>query len=139
MLEKETTSHVIGAFFTVYNKLGFGFLESVYAEALERELVKRGRTVQREVHLTVWYDGRELANQRVDMIVDGTVLVESKSSAVLPAFAKRQVLNYLRGTSLQVGLLPPFRSRSALLPDGPYAKGSVGHVLIIRVSRQFPR
>ena len=108
LLERETTGHVIGAFFDVYNKLGFGFLELVYMQALERELVARGRRVRREVLISVFYDGELLATQRVDMIVDDTVLVESKSSAVLPTTAKRQLLNYLRATSLRVGVLLHF-------------------------------
>ena len=108
LLERETTGHVIGAFFDVYNKLGFGFLELVYMQALERELVARGRRVRREVLISVFYDGELLATQRVDMIVDDTVLVESKSSAVLPPTAKRQLLNYLRATSLRVGVLLHF-------------------------------
>ena len=108
LLERETTQEIIGAFFDVYNKLGFGFLEHVYSLALERELVARGRSVAREVSVQVFYDGEPLTSQRVDMIVDGTVLVENKSSANLPPIAQRQTLNYLSATSLQVGLLLHF-------------------------------
>lgn len=70
LIEREITSDVIGAFYEVYNQLGFGFLEFIYALALERELLKRGRTVGREVAVPVIYKGEVLANQRVDMIVD---------------------------------------------------------------------
>jgi GxxExxY protein len=108
LLERDTTNEVIGAFFDVYNKLGYGFLEHVYNLALERELVARGRSVAREVSVQIFYDGVPLTTQRVDMIVDGTVLVESKSSATLPPTAQRQTLNYLRATSLQVALLLHF-------------------------------
>lgn len=108
LLEQETTSHIIGAFFDVYNTLGFGFLEHVYAEALERELIERARTVQQEVVVSVWYKGTILSTQRVDMIVDDRVLVEIKSTEVLAPTAQRQLLNYLRATSFQVGLLLHF-------------------------------
>lgn len=108
LLERETTHHVIGAFFEVYNTLGFGFLEHVYAEALERELVERARTVHKEVVVPVCYKGAILSTHRVDMIVDDKVIVELKSTEILPLAAQRQLLNYLRATSFEVGLLLHF-------------------------------
>ena len=76
LAEREITSDVIGSFYDVYNELGFGFLEFVYALALEKELLKRGRTVGREVSVPVVYKGEILANQRVDMVVDDKVVVD---------------------------------------------------------------
>ena len=108
LLERETTNHIIGAFFDVSNTLGFGFLEHVYSQALERELLSRARAVQQEVVIPIWYKGTPLTMQRVDLIVDGRVLVAIKSTSVLPPTAQRQLLNYLRATSLQVGLLLHF-------------------------------
>jgi GxxExxY protein len=108
LIERETTDHVIGAFYEVYNGLGFGFLERIYADALEHELLARSRRVQREVALPIWYKGKQLSSQRVDMIVDDKVLLEIKSTYVLPPFAERQLLNYLRASSLPVGLLLHF-------------------------------
>src|SRR5262245_38253092 len=108
LLEREVTSDVIGAFYEVYNTLGFGFLEYGYKLALVRELVARGRTVGREVVIPVLYKGDVLTTQRVDMIVDQKVVVEVKSTSVLPAIAPRQTLNYLRATSHEVALLLHF-------------------------------
>jgi len=108
LIERETTHQVIGAFFDAYNTLGFGFLEHVYREALEKELIERGRIVRKEVLVPVWYKGSVLSTQRVDLIVDNSVLVEIKSTEHLPATAKRQLLNYLRATSFEVGLLLHF-------------------------------
>ena len=108
LLERETTHQVIGAFFDAYNTLGFGFLEHVYREALERELIERARIVRKEVLVPVWYKGSVLSTQRVDLIVDNSVLVEIKSTEHLPPTAKRQLLNYLRATSFEVGLLLHF-------------------------------
>ena len=108
LIERETTDHVIGAFFEVYNHLGYGFLERIYADALEIELQERSRTVQREVLIPIWYKGKQISPQRVDMIVDGKVLVEIKSTNVLPPKAERQLVNYLRASSLPVGLLLHF-------------------------------
>jgi GxxExxY protein len=108
LIEKEITSDVIGAFFDVYNIPGFGFLEFVYSLALERELLRRGRTVGREVNVPVIYRGELLTTQRVDIIVDDKVVVEIKSSLILPPTARLQTLNYLRATELEVGLLLHF-------------------------------
>jgi GxxExxY protein len=108
LLERETTHHVIGAFFEVYKTLGFGFLEHVYREALERELVERARRVQKEVLVAVWYKAAVISSQRVDLLVDDKVVVEIKSTELLAPAASRQLLNYLRATSYEVGLLLHF-------------------------------
>jgi GxxExxY protein len=110
-LQEATTHSVIGAFFEAYNVLGHGFLEHVYAMALERELLERGHTVAREFAARVMYKGHGLALQRLDMVVDERLVVEIKSTTDLPANAKRQLFNYLRATSLEVGLLLHFGPR----------------------------
>ena len=108
LAEEALTRSIIGAFFEVYNKLGFGFLESVYVEALLRELRRRGHRVDREVLIKVWYKGELIARQRVDLVVDGKVIVEVTAGLALPITGSRQLYNYLRGTDLEVGLLLHF-------------------------------
>lgn len=108
MLEEAVTKSIIGAFYTVYNELRFGFLESVYAAALSEVLRERGHAVVREAAVSVWFRGKPIAAQRLDMLVDGRVIVEIKSVEVLHQSAHRQLLNYLRATSLEVGLLLHF-------------------------------
>ncbi len=108
LIEETLTQSVIGAFFEVYNTLGFGFLEHIYVMALERELLARGHHVAREVCVRVRYKGEELGQQRIDMLVDGKLLVETKSTYDLHKAAPRQVFNYLRATNLEVGLLLHF-------------------------------
>lgn len=108
LMEEALTRSIIGAFFEVYNQLGFGFLEHVYVMALERELRARGHQVGREVGVRVYYKGEELATQRLDMIVDGKVVVEIKSTYELHKAANRQLFSYLRGSHLKVGLLLHF-------------------------------
>jgi GxxExxY protein len=105
------TRSIIAAFFAVYNSLGYGFLESVYAAALEKELLKRGFKVSREVAVQVWYDGDPIAWQRLDMVVEGRVVIEIKSTAALAPSATRQLYNYLRASRLQVGLVLHFGQR----------------------------
>ena len=108
LIQQGTTGHIIGAFFDVYFGPGFGFLEHVYSLALERELVERGRLVGREVSVPTFYKGAALTSQRVDMIVDERVVVEIKSTYALHPTAKRQTLNYLRSTNLEVALILHF-------------------------------
>jgi GxxExxY protein len=108
LIDEAVTGSIIGAFYRVYNKLGFGFLESLYVAALERELNARGHDVGREVGVRVMYDGIELGLQRLDLIVDQRVVVEVKSTSELHKHATRQVYNYLRATHLEVGLLLHF-------------------------------
>lgn len=113
LIEETLTRSVIGAFFEVYNNLGFGFLEHLYVMALERELLARGHRVAREVWVRVTYKGEELGIQRVDMIVDEKVVVETKASPNLHESATRQLYNYLRATNLEVGLLLHFGTKAS--------------------------
>lgn len=112
LIHKDITWSIIGALFEVHRKLGFGLLEHLYVLALERELVKRGHRVAREVQVTVYYDGEVLGYQRIDLLVDDKVIVEVKSMETLRADASRQLFNYLCATSLEVGLLLHFGRRA---------------------------
>ena len=108
LVEKELTGSIIGAFYEVYNTLGFGFLEHLYIKALELELRARGHLVEREVRVTVMYKGEVLGTQRLDMVVDRLVVVEVKSTYELHRAATRQGYNYLRASNLDIGLLLHF-------------------------------
>ncbi|HEY8175837.1 MAG TPA: GxxExxY protein [Gemmatimonadaceae bacterium] len=119
LIEEELTYSVIGASHEVYNTLGFGFLEHIYVQGMERELRARGHKVSREVGVVVMYKGDELGTQRLDMVVDDKLVVEVKSTYELHKAASRQLFNYLRATRLEVGLLLHFG------PNG------VGHFRIV--------
>jgi GxxExxY protein len=108
LIEEALSRSVIGAFFEVYNTLGYGFLEHIYVLALERELRARGHDVAREVGVRIFYKGEELAYQRLDMVIDGKIVVETKATTKLHAGATRQVYNYLKATNIEVGLLLHF-------------------------------
>ena len=108
LIEEALSSSVIGAFYDVYNNLGYGFLEHVYSLAMERELLARGHKVQRELAVLVWYKGQELTWQRLDMVVDDKLVIEIKSTRDLGEAAPRQLFSYLRSTNLEVGLLLHF-------------------------------
>jgi GxxExxY protein len=111
LIHERLTHSVIGAFFDVYNALGFGFLETVYTAALERELRDRGHQIGREVFVPVRYRGEIVARQRLDMVVDSKLVVEVKSTYEVNAAAPRQVYSYLRGSGLHLGLLLHFGPR----------------------------
>ncbi len=112
LTRQELTGSIIGAFYEVYNALGFGLLESVYAAALALELSARGHLVEREVLVDVYYKGEPIARQRIDMIVDRTVALEIKATEVLPRFSYRQLLSYLTVTRLEIGLILHFGPRA---------------------------
>jgi GxxExxY protein len=111
LAEALLTHSIIGAFFAVYNTLGYGFLESVYVAALTLELKDRDHRVEREVDVRVNYKNREIARQRIDMLVDRRVVVEVKAGPAMAVSAQRQLRNYLRATELEVGLLLYFGPR----------------------------
>lgn len=108
LIEEALTRSAIGAFYEVYNTLGFGFLEHLYVTALEREMLARGHRVAREVSVRVTYKGEIIGLQRMDMVVDAKLVIETKSGAQLYRAAGRQLYNYLRATNLEVGLLLHF-------------------------------
>src|SRR3954468_11886864 len=108
LIEEKATESIIGAFYEVYNVLGPGLLEKAYTGALEYELQLRGHTVAREVLAEIRYKGRIVARYRTDMVVDGGVVVENKSTTHLALDDHRQVINFLRATHWEVGLLLHF-------------------------------
>jgi len=103
--EWDRTQLIIKSFYATYNELGYGFLESVYRNALAGELRELGMHVVLEAPTEVLFRGRSVGMFRVDVIVDGCVIVELKAGAQLGPTDKRQLLNYLRSTRLDVGLL----------------------------------
>jgi len=106
LLHDTLTRSVIGAFYEVYDTLGHGYLESIHLAALERELRVRGHRVMRELSVHVMYKGEEIGMQRLDMVVDGVLVVEAKSTPTLHQSASRQRYNYLHATNLEVGPAP---------------------------------
>ena len=108
LVEEALTRSVIGGFFEVYNTLKFGLFEGLYAKALAWELTSRGHRVTREFGVRVSYKGCDLGLQRIDLVVDETLVVEIKSTQDLHKAAVRQVYNYLRVSNLEIGLLLHF-------------------------------
>jgi GxxExxY protein len=99
---------IIKAFFTVYNKLGYGFLEKVYENAMMIELKKIGLSASNQVGIKVYYDEYEIGNYNADILVEDLVIVELKASECLSEDNEAQLTNYLRSTNIEVGLLMNF-------------------------------
>lgn len=105
---RELTEKVIGQFYAVYNELGHGFLESVYAAAMELALREVGLKVEREVRIQVRFRGVVIGEFRADFFVEDCLLLELKATKVLDAADDAQTLNYLRATPIEVALLLNF-------------------------------
>jgi GxxExxY protein len=112
---KEEAYSITGAAMEVYNILGFGFLESVYAEALSEEFRLRGIPYEREVALEVAYKGKALGKTfRADFVAFGKVLIELKAMDHIGDIERAQVLNYLKVSGLTLGLIINFGNSSKL-------------------------
>jgi GxxExxY protein len=104
----EITQKVIGVFFDVFNELGHGFLESVYEKSLELALNAIGIDVRRKIEIPVWFRRTQVGDFEADMLVEGCVLLELKAVRRLDSSHEAQLLNYLRATEIEVGLLLNF-------------------------------
>lgn len=107
-LHGELTGQIINAFYAVHGELGFGFLETVYQRALAVELYHRRFPVAREVPVSVLYKGVAVGSYRADLIVSDTVVIEVKSGEHPSEADRFQLLNYLRCSGKEVGLLLHF-------------------------------
>ena len=100
---------IVGCALAVYNHLKPGYLESVYERALEKELLKAGFSVRRQVKLPVYYKGELLdAHFAADLVINDTLIVELKAVSSLAKIHERQVESYLKTTGIKEGLLVNF-------------------------------
>lgn len=105
------TGQTIKAFYTVYNELGYGFLEKVYENALALELEHMGLRIGRQRPIKVYYLGRQVGDYYADLILEGLVIIELKCAEALCEANETQLLNYLKATEIEVGLLLNFGPR----------------------------
>lgn len=110
-LHSELTERIIGEFYEVYNELGYGFLESVYETAMYNALLDKGFQVQRQAPVPVWFRGKQIGNFCADLVVNHSVILELKAARALEPAHISQLLNYLRATSMEVGLVLNFGPR----------------------------
>ena len=108
MLHSELTEKIIKAFYKVYNTLGYGFLEKVYENDLVIELKKMGFHISQQYNIKVYYDGVIVGDYFADIIVEDNVIIELKSAESLRKEHKFKLINYLKATEKEVGLLLNF-------------------------------
>jgi len=107
----ELTEMIIGSFYDVFNELGHGFLESVYREAMIVALTQKDLAVEREKSVTVGFRGQVVGHFRTDLVVADRVIVELKCARTIDSNHEAQLLNYLKATRFEVGLLLNFGTR----------------------------
>jgi GxxExxY protein len=107
LIHKELSNKIISAFYDVYNKLGYGFLEKVYENALYNELIARGMYCKKQQPIKVFYKDIEVGSYYADIIVEDKIILELKASALCEEH-EYQLLNYLKATDIEVGLLLGF-------------------------------
>jgi len=113
LLYKDECYAIVGACMNVHAKLGAGFLESVYAEALSKELEKRKIPFVKEKKLNLYYDGEKMNKYfKADFICFDSIIVELKSKSCLLKIDDQQTVNYLKATNYQLGLLVNFGEKS---------------------------
>ena len=104
----DLTASILEGFYAVFNELGAGFLEKVYGKALRIELEKAGLNVAAQMPIKVFYKGQMVGEYFADLCVDEKVIVELKASEKLTDAHEAQLVNYLRATEMEVGLLLNF-------------------------------
>lgn len=105
---KEETDEIIEAFYEVYNTLGYGFLERVYQNALYQELKRRGFDCKAQYPIKVFFKGQEVGEYYADVLVNECIILELKAVDTLCKEHELQLINYLKATDMEVGLLLNF-------------------------------
>ena len=108
IIEKDLSHTIVRCFFDVYNELGYGFIELLYARALEITMRERGLRVEREYPIAVAFKGRQIGFHRIDMLIERRVIVEIKSTERLPECSRRQLRNYVKAMGVDLGILLHF-------------------------------
>ncbi|MBK9730679.1 MAG: GxxExxY protein [Chitinophagaceae bacterium] len=108
LLHTDTTDKIIKAFYKVNNELGFGFLEKVYQNALLLELVELGLHCEKQKQVKVYYRGQVVGEYFADLIANDSVIIELKAAEILVEAHELQLINYLKATEMEVGLLLNF-------------------------------
>lgn len=107
-LHSDLSNKILRAFYNVYNSLGFGFLEKVYENALLIELKKFKLSCEKQKHIDVYYDEIKVGDYFADIIVENKIIIEIKAAEGIVPEHEAQLVNYLRATEIEVGLLLNF-------------------------------
>ncbi len=108
LLHAEVTDTIIKSFYHVYNTLGYGFLEKVYENSLRISLTKLGLQVQQQYPISVVFEEEIVGEYFADLLINQVVVVELKAAKAISAEHEAQLINYLKATGYEVGLLLNF-------------------------------
>lgn len=108
LLHKETADKVLKSFYTVYNKMGFGFSEKIYENSLIVEMRKLGLVCQQQKRIPVYYENYMVGEYHADIIVDSKIILELKAVKTITTEHETQLFNYLRATEVEVGYVLGF-------------------------------
>ena len=111
LLQKEITDQILKAYYKVYNHLGYGFLEKVYENALGIELRKAGLLCEKQKPIKVFYDEKVVGNYFADLVINNSVIIELKAAVAICEEHECQLINYLKATEIEVGLLLNFGNK----------------------------
>jgi GxxExxY protein len=114
-LHETLTQQIIGAFYRVYNELGFGFLEKVYENALMLALADTGLKAENQHPISVYYDGKIVGEYFADIVVERKIILEIKAIRQLSPVHEAQLINYLKATDFEVGLLLNFGTKPEIM------------------------
>ena len=112
MIHQEITEQILSSFYKVYNTLGYGFLEKVYENALTLELRVKNLDVEQQYNLKVFYKDQEVGSYFADLIVDQKIVIELKAAESICPEHKCQLINYLKATQIEIGLLLNFGKKA---------------------------
>jgi GxxExxY protein len=112
MLHEDITKKIINAFYKVNNTLGYGFLEKVYENAMVIELKKLGCKVLQQQNIKFYYETKEVGDYFADLLVDDLVIIELKAAESLCEEHEAQLINYLKATNIEIGLLMNFGKKA---------------------------
>ena len=113
LLHEELTDKILNAFYKVYNVLGYGFLERVYENAMVIELMNMGLNAVKQQKINVYYNESVVGEYYADLLVEDSVILELKAAEAIIEEHERQLLNYLKATDKEVGLLLNFGKKPA--------------------------
>jgi GxxExxY protein len=112
LLYKDLTDSILKTFFEVYHELGYGFLEKVYQNSMYLELRHRGFKVEAQKQIKVFYKGFSVGDYYADLVVNDKIILELKAAEGIVEEFEWQIINYLRGTDIEVGLLLNFGKKA---------------------------
>jgi len=111
LIYKELSFKIMEAVFEVHNALGPGFTENIYEEALVKELNLRGINFESQKTIKIYYKGEKIGEYKLDMVVEGKIILELKAASELNELFESQLISYLKATKLKLGILINFGSK----------------------------